>query len=155
MPLKASGRAEPYHTCLLLRKTPSCVHCLSRSLCNEPHMKPTLIELEVTSPNSSFEFDDASRSIKTAWAYAGAYKLGPPLVPVIIAVRRIMEYIGKATIRKKLDFVHLVCRYWSLKREARRGAPLLKRLHLEPWTAGAVGKVLTDEEVAMKLQVYS
>ena len=33
---------------------------------NKPHMKPTLTELEVTSPNSSFEFDDASRSIKRA-----------------------------------------------------------------------------------------
>ena len=61
-------------------------------------MKLTLIELEITSPNSSFEFDDASHSIKTAWAYAGMYKLGPPLVPIIIAVRRIMEYIGRSSI---------------------------------------------------------
>ena len=50
---------------------------------------------------------------RTSWAQ--------PLVPVIIAVRRILEYIGKATIRKKLDFVYLVCRYWSLKRKARQG----------------------------------
>ena len=45
---------------------------------NKPHMKLTLTELEITSPNSSFEFGDASRSIKRAWAYAGTYKLGPP-----------------------------------------------------------------------------
>ena len=42
------------------------------------------------------------------------YKLGLPLVPAIV-VRRIMEYIGKIYIGKKLGFVHLVCRYWSLK----------------------------------------
>ena len=53
---------------------------------------------------------DASRSIKRAqaWAYAETHKLCPPIVPVIVAVRRIMEYIGKATIRKKLDFVPLL-----------------------------------------------
>jgi hypothetical protein len=51
-----------------------------------------------------------------------------------------------------MEFVELVARYWSLKREARRGAPLLKRLHLEPWTANAGGKVQTDEEKARKLE---
>ena len=67
-----------------------------------------------------------------------------------------MEYIGKVSFRKKLNFIHLDGRsLLGLGREARRGAPLLKRLHLGPWTASTVGKVLTDEEMAMKLQVYS
>ncbi|KAJ1672756.1 hypothetical protein EV182_006563, partial [Spiromyces aspiralis] len=30
-----------------------------------------------------------------------------------------------------------ICQYWALKRKAHHGAPLLKRLHLEPWTASA------------------
>ena len=47
----------------------------------------------------------------------------------------------------------MICRYWSLKREARRGAPLLKRLHLEPWTANAASKVQTEEEKQAKLEV--
>jgi len=46
-----------------------------------------------------------------------------------------------------------MCRYWSLKREARRGAPLLKRLHLEPWTASGGGKSLSEEEKLMQLDV--
>ena len=92
------------------------------------------------------------RSSKKARAYAKTYKLGPPLVPAII-VKRIMEYIAKVNVRKKLEFVQLVCRYWSLKREARRGAPLLKRLHLEPWTASNAGRIQTDEEKVMKLEV--
>ncbi len=70
------------------------------------------------------------KSNKSAKAYARSYRSGPPLVPAII-VNNIMKYIDKVQLRKKTIFVSAVCRYWSLKREARRGAPLLKRLHLE------------------------
>lgn len=70
------------------------------------------------------------RKAKSARAYAKTYNLGPPLVPKLI-VERIVTYIHKVAIRKRREFVISVCKYWSLKREARRGAPLLKRLHLE------------------------
>jgi hypothetical protein len=81
---------------------------------------------------------DSSPASKSARAYATTYTSGPPLVPALV-VDSVMQYITKINIRKKLDFVLLVCKYWSLKREARRGAPLLKRLHLEPWTASNSG----------------
>ncbi|KAK0193615.1 PHD-zinc-finger like domain-containing protein [Armillaria mellea] len=68
----------------------------------------------------------------TARAHAKAFQTGAPLVPWII-VDRIAQYIGRINVRKKVEFIILVCKYWSLKREARRGAPLLKRLHLEAW----------------------
>ncbi|KAJ2917073.1 hypothetical protein MD484_g3339, partial [Candolleomyces efflorescens] len=93
--------------------------------------------------------DTAKLSSKSARAYNKTYKPGPPIVPSII-VNRISQYIHRIKIRKKVEFVQMVCRYWSLKREARRGAPLLKRLHLEPWTAGG-GKIQTIEEKRMKL----
>ena len=89
---------------------------------------------------------------KSARAYAKTYKLGPPLVPAIV-VERILTYTSRIKIRKKTEFVQQMCRYWSLKREARRGAPLLKRLHLEPWTATGSGKALSEEEKIMKLDV--
>ena len=92
------------------------------------------------------------KSNKTARAYAKTYKPGPPLVPRIV-VSRIVQYISRIQLRHKGEFVQLVCRYWSLKREARRGAPLLKRLHLEPWTALSGSKQQTDEEKAIKLDV--
>jgi len=89
---------------------------------------------------------------KSSRAYAKTYKPGPPLVPHVIT-ERILEYIKRIPMRGKIKAIQQLCRYWSLKREARRGAPLLKRLHLEPWTAPARTKVLTDEEKLMKLDV--
>lgn len=72
----------------------------------------------------------AAVTTKTARAHTKAYRPGPPIVPHII-VTTLNEYVAKLAIRKKAGFMERLCRYWSLKREARRGAPLLKRLHLE------------------------
>lgn len=67
---------------------------------------------------------------KSAQAHSKSFRPGPPIVPKMI-VNRILEYVGKVQLRKKPQVIEKICRYWSLKREARRGAPLLKRLHLE------------------------
>ncbi|KAL0068121.1 hypothetical protein AAF712_004781 [Marasmius tenuissimus] len=96
--------------------------------------------------------DHPSKSSKSARAYAKSYKPGPPLIPAII-VNRISQYIAKINFRKKPDFLYMMCRYWSLKREARRGAPLLKRLHLEPWTANNGAQLQSEEERAKKLSL--
>ncbi|KAJ7876249.1 hypothetical protein B0H13DRAFT_1893737 [Mycena leptocephala] len=106
--------------------------------------------LQAEEEDDEDEYKSAQLS-KSARAYAKTYKPGPPLVPAII-IERILQYINKTTIRKKPDFVALMCRYWSLKREARRGAPLLKRLHLEPWTASTGAKMQGEEEKVMKLE---
>lgn len=45
--------------------------------------------------------------------------------------QRVMEGIKDHHHRLGKKVVVQVCKYWSLKREAGRGAPLLKRLHLE------------------------
>ncbi|KAG8717536.1 nuA3 HAT complex component nto1 [Ceratobasidium sp. 394] len=83
------------------------------------------------------------RSPKKA-ARVQVQQTGPPLVPAII-VENIMQYTARIKFRKKLPFLLAVCKYWSLKREARRGAPLLKRLHLEPWATSTASKLQTDE----------
>lgn len=105
---------------------------------------------------------------KTARAHAKSYRPGPPIVPQMI-VNRLIEYIQRVPLGKRQGFVERLCRYWSLKREARRGAPLLKRLHLEvsyqaracqrtpligqPWTASSAAKQQTEAEKAVKLKV--
>ncbi|KAJ2850125.1 hypothetical protein IWW36_002124 [Coemansia brasiliensis] len=37
--------------------------------------------------------------------------------------------------QQRVKLITSIARYWALKRSSRLGAPLLKRLHLEPWTA--------------------
>ncbi|KAF8315357.1 hypothetical protein DL93DRAFT_2057209, partial [Clavulina sp. PMI_390] len=93
---------------------------------------------------SGDELTTPQKTSKVARAYSKGYHLGPPLVPAIV-VTRVTDYIAKIVLRKKHIFILSVCKYWSLKREARRGAPLLKRLHLEPWTASSISKQQTED----------
>lgn len=55
---------------------------------------------------------------------------GAPIIPQ--AVFDIVEAsIQRFSFRKRKDFLGEACRYWTLKREARRGAALIKRLQLQ------------------------
>jgi NuA3 HAT complex component NTO1 len=55
---------------------------------------------------------------------------GAPVIPQ--AVFDIVELsLRRFNIRGRRDFVAEACRFWTLKREARRGAALLKRLQLQ------------------------
>ncbi|SPO37677.1 related to Peregrin (Bromodomain and PHD finger-containing protein 1) [Pseudozyma flocculosa] len=94
--------------------------------------------------------DHDGQGSKSARAYKRSYRAGPPLVPAYI-VNRVLDYIGRIALRKKPPLVAQIARFWSLKREARRGAPLLKRLHLEPWTASSHTKEQTDAQKVKKL----
>jgi NuA3 HAT complex component NTO1 len=55
---------------------------------------------------------------------------GAPVIPDVIC-KSIEASLQRFNVRKKKDYVAEVCKYWTLKREARRGAPLLKRLQLQ------------------------
>ena len=58
------------------------------------------------------------------------YSATAPIIPYYI-LKMITEKTSHLAPRKKGDFVIQICKYWALKREVRRGAALLKRLHLE------------------------
>lgn len=98
------------------------------------------------------EIERLRQSSKAARAYARTYKTGAPLVPQYI-VNRVMEYLGRVIPKKQVQVVLAICKYWSLKREARRGAPLLKRLHLEPWSTPTSAAQQTEEFKRRKLEV--
>jgi len=55
---------------------------------------------------------------------------GAPVVPEVI-LKTIEEALVRFAVPKKKEFVTEICKYWTLKREARRGAALLKRLQLQ------------------------
>ncbi|KAJ3062881.1 nuA3 HAT complex component nto1, partial [Podochytrium sp. JEL0797] len=76
-----------------------------------------------------------------------------PVVPLRLWKAVTNAIKGSSNVRGKNAFVEKCCRYWALKREGRRGAPLLKRLHLEPWTATS-SVIQQDETVrAKRIQV--
>jgi NuA3 HAT complex component NTO1 len=75
---------------------------------------------------------DASGSNKRKRGQARSWRMpsGAPVVPQ--AVYHNVEFaLIKFGIRKRKEFVQEACKYWTLKREARRGAALLKRLQLQ------------------------
>lgn len=55
---------------------------------------------------------------------------GAPVIPEVI-LRTIEEALYKFGVVKRKEYVTELCKYWTLKREARRGAALLKRLQLQ------------------------
>ncbi|KIV95658.1 hypothetical protein PV10_03283 [Exophiala mesophila] len=63
---------------------------------------------------------------KTIWRLPS----GAPVIPEVI-LKSIEESLVRFTVQKKKEYVSEVCKYWTLKREARRGAALLKRLQLQ------------------------
>lgn len=55
---------------------------------------------------------------------------GAPVIPQAV-FDNVETSLQRFTIRQRKNFVAEACRYWTLKREARRGAALLKRLQLQ------------------------
>ncbi|GAA5849464.1 hypothetical protein JCM8547_000461 [Rhodosporidiobolus lusitaniae] len=94
------------------------------------------------------------KTFKTARGYqsSSSPSNGPPVIPAAIA-EKVVAYLSKIKLGGKKGVVDLISRYWSLKREARRGAPLLKRIHLEPWTASATTRQASETDKAHKLEL--
>ena len=63
---------------------------------------------------------------KTIWKLPS----GAPVIPEVV-LKSIEDSLVRFSVNKKKEYVTEVCKYWTLKREARRGAALLKRLQLQ------------------------
>lgn len=55
---------------------------------------------------------------------------GAPVIPQVI-LNSVTSSLQRFSLSKSGDFAKHACKYWTLKREARRGAALLKRLQLQ------------------------
>lgn len=115
---------------------------------SESHNSNQRPKLKIKAATSVSLKTGSHKSMKSAQAYKQTYSSGPPLIPAYI-FDRLMEYTTKIKMAKRSNFISLVCRYWSLKRESRRGAPLLKRLHLEvsPYNHGFI--VMSDTGIIL------
>lgn len=77
--------------------------------------------------------DDTTGSHKRKRAHSiRSWRLpsGAPVVPQAV-YHNVENTLIKFNVRKRKEFVQEACKYWTLKREARRGAALLKRLQLQ------------------------
>lgn len=73
------------------------------------------------------------------------------VIPEIV-YQRVLASIQRFTLRRKSTFVAEMCKYWSLKRESRRGASLLKRLQLA--LEGESARKYTRDQSERRLQVF-
>ncbi|GAN10613.1 bromodomain and PHD finger-containing protein 3 isoform X5 [Mucor ambiguus] len=95
------------------------------------------------------QMDEANN--KEARAHQHHYSTGAPIAPdIILAKIDNLPCVRFSGIRKRPQAVTAIAHYWSLKRESRRGAPLLKRLHLEPWTAYSKYTAGEDDQLVRK-----
>lgn len=63
---------------------------------------------------------------KTVWRLPS----GAPVIPSAV-YNSVESSLQRFTIRKRKEYAAEACKYWTLKRESRRGAALLKRLQLQ------------------------
>ncbi|KAI8885320.1 hypothetical protein K501DRAFT_246252 [Backusella circina FSU 941] len=71
---------------------------------------------------------------KAARAYQHQYTMDIPVAPDgMLAKLDSLETLKKYRGKQKAQVVTDLARYWSLKRESRRGTTLNKRLQIEPW----------------------
>lgn len=67
-----------------------------------------------------------TQSQKTGWRLPS----GAPVVPAVV-YNTVDNSLARFGLRKRKEFLLEACKYWTLKREARKGAALLKRLQLQ------------------------
>lgn len=78
------------------------------------------------------EDDTSGNRRRRAGPAAKSWRLpsGAPVVPHAV-YHNVENVLIKFNVRKRKEFVMEACKYWTLKREARRGAALIKRLQLQ------------------------
>ena len=67
-----------------------------------------------------------NQPVKTVWRLPS----GAPVVPAVL-YESVESFLQRFAVRKRKEFAADMCRYWTLKREAKRGAALIKRLQLQ------------------------
>lgn len=137
---------------------------MTAALANEPPVPELIEDGGSTKANHSHNVEKRNRNqaAKVIWRLPS----GAPVIPAAV-YNSVESSLQRFTIRKRKEYAAEACKYWTLKREARRGAALLKRLQLQMETftsmeitrrnyvgMGAAGKVRLQRRIdfAKKLQ---
>ena len=112
---------------------------------------------------SSFEASDTSGrrssisrsgritiNLKSATVSSRPSRPNTTVIPAVV-YNRLLAAIQRYTLRRKSTFIAEMCKYWSLKRESRRGASLLKRLQLA--LEGESAKKYSRSQAERRLEV--
>ncbi|KXN72279.1 hypothetical protein CONCODRAFT_26480, partial [Conidiobolus coronatus NRRL 28638] len=93
-----------------------------------------LLEKFSTLPKQTKYKRKDSTASKSARAHQQSFSTEEIIVPSSL-YKSSLQIIASFNLTQPEWFVTGVCQYWSLKKQRYRGAYLIKRLHLEPWTA--------------------
>ena len=103
-----------------------------------PTQDPYINELAdgVSNPKIMLKLNTSGRNRNQPPKVVWRLPSGAPVIPQVV-YNSVENALGRAAISKRKEFAADMCKYWTLKREARRGAALLKRLQLqmEPFTS--------------------
>ncbi|KAF4554166.1 PHD-zinc-finger like domain-containing protein [Elsinoe fawcettii] len=102
---------------------------LSLATNEQLNAEPTT-EVDPPDDKSTIVVGGTKRKKKDAQKAGWRLPSGAPVVPAVV-FNAVEQSLQRFTLRKRKDFVAEACKYWTLKREARRGAALLKRLQLQ------------------------
>ncbi|CAD6500772.1 BgTH12-06478 [Blumeria graminis f. sp. triticale] len=87
-------------------------------------------ESRLTGIKVTLNLGDSKKKINQPQKPVWKLPSGAPVIPFCV-FEKVEKSLGRFNFQKRKDFTADVCRYWTLKREARRGAALLKRLQLQ------------------------
>ncbi|KAF8471873.1 hypothetical protein BDZ91DRAFT_716713 [Kalaharituber pfeilii] len=95
----------------------------------EPSGTPTANGVNQGSPSASNTNSRRKKTQSTPSKPVWKLPSGAPVIPQIV-FNAVCDSIARFGVRKRKEYVSEACKYWTLKREARRGAGLIKRLQL-------------------------